>query len=737
MFRRNTLKKNSDKLKRTLSDTSSSIRSRGSLKRSFSNSLQRENSKSSRNEFTMEKLSIEMTHLIVKRCSDEIRLRGLHEVDIFKPQNIGDSTEEATYLINFLLRDNRIDYETELASADIHNVVSTLKWALRHCEEIIVPYQYYEEFVKFDQEYDFDPNKGSFTQFLQYIPLPNRNVLVEVFQLCADVTANSDINKMSAQKIVKCLALCIIRDDKQAFASFDDAYKEYTSSANACLHLFLAYLRESSLEKELPPRLTMLLDNYDDIRKVSTAPIFVSTEDDFKAYQQTVASSSNERRASMLRVTRSVPRHTPGEQRKSVYDLLPQMMNNIKRETIVSSSSMMTMEQRRTADHIWEEVQRDGFATLSDNFKTRFALKDEYGTLIAEQQDALQGDSDVLQELFQNNNGNNIFNVQITKTFAEEAEDEDEASWTPLKRATLEPNAFRPKTLVWDEFKQNGFRNSFDNISQDLSLSETLLTPSLSDSCADFLDEDKIKSKKQLRKQRRRSTTNIDSSDSDKDPSKGVATLRRRRPQPKNAKRTSSFVSRDVIHDKDILERLQLEEWCLLDPQKEITTHLAIETIDDIFPYIWMEITTESTDGYWGDWVFIEPRKDLNYECEWILIEEKEQVFAAREAAMEERFAKALDKSNNWNLSWLKKNGSVRSSEGSLSRRSETEHLVRHTKTLSRGNKKPKQKRRDLTRQISAPIPVIPRAYAVAPWDQQTHNVEQVDSTARTYQNYI
>ncbi|CAG8588941.1 7752_t:CDS:2 [Paraglomus occultum] len=660
MFRKNTLKKNSEKLKRTLSDTSSSLRSRGSLKRTFSNSLQRENSKSSRNEFTMEKLSIEMTHLIIKRCGDEIRSRGLHEVDIFKPQNIGDSTEEAMYLINFLLRDNRIDYETELASADIHNVVSTLKWALRHCEEIIVPYQYYEEFVKFDQEYDFDPNKGSFTQFLQYIPLPNRNVLIELFEICADVTAESHINKMSAQKIVKCLALCIIRDGKPAFLSFDDAYKEYTNCSNACLHLFLAYLRERSHDKELPPRLTMLLDNYDDVKKISTASIFVSNEEDFKSYQQTMARSSitNERRASMLRITRSVvPRHTAGEQRKSVYDLLPQMMNNIKRETIVSSSSIMTVEQRRTAGHIWEEVQRDGFATLSDDFKTRFALRDEYGALTVEQQNVLLGvpqDSDVLQELSQNN----------------------------------------------------------------------------------ALDEDKRKTKKQLKKQRRRSTTNIDSSDSDKDPSKAMVTLRRRRTQPKTAKRTSSFVSRDVIYDKDILKRQQLEEWHLLDPQQEITTHLAIETIDDIFPYIWMEITTESTDGYWGDWVFIEPRKDLNYECEWILIEEKEQVFAAREAAIEEKFGKALDKSNNWNLSWLKKSASVRSSDATSSRRSETsEHLVqaRRANTLSRGQKKSKQRKRDLTRQISAPIPVIPRAYA-APWEL---NVEQVDSTTRMYQNYI
>src|SRR5436190_20436474 len=43
-------------------------------------------------------VTLEEVHLIVKRCADEIRLRGLREVDIFKPQRIG--VDEVRHLTN-------------------------------------------------------------------------------------------------------------------------------------------------------------------------------------------------------------------------------------------------------------------------------------------------------------------------------------------------------------------------------------------------------------------------------------------------------------------------------------------------------------------------------------------------------------------------------------------------------------------------------------------------------------
>lgn len=96
-------------------------------------------------------VTLEEVHLIIKRCADEVRLRGLREVNIFKPQRIGDSVDEVRQLISCLLKDSRTEYEEEIRSQNIHTVVSAMKWALRHCDSILVPYRYYEEFVRYEQ----------------------------------------------------------------------------------------------------------------------------------------------------------------------------------------------------------------------------------------------------------------------------------------------------------------------------------------------------------------------------------------------------------------------------------------------------------------------------------------------------------------------------------------------------------------------------------------------------------
>lgn len=73
------------------------------------------------------------------------------EPEIFKPIRIRDGANEVRYLINCLLRDNRAEFEDELKFQDIHNIVAGIRWALRNCTTIIVPYDYYEQFVRYEQ----------------------------------------------------------------------------------------------------------------------------------------------------------------------------------------------------------------------------------------------------------------------------------------------------------------------------------------------------------------------------------------------------------------------------------------------------------------------------------------------------------------------------------------------------------------------------------------------------------
>ncbi|CAJ0754569.1 10237_t:CDS:2, partial [Entrophospora sp. SA101] len=122
-------------------------------------------------------------------------------------------------------------------------------------------------------ESDFDPDKGSFKQFLCYLPKQNRDILVELFDICAQVTAESHINNMPVERLVKTLALCILGDKDKPLEGFEGAYNEWTKCSQACLHLFLAYLREKAVSTELNPRLTILIDNYVEDRKKSVTSV--------------------------------------------------------------------------------------------------------------------------------------------------------------------------------------------------------------------------------------------------------------------------------------------------------------------------------------------------------------------------------------------------------------------------------------------------------------------------------
>src|SRR5439155_22121821 len=115
---------------------------------------------------------------------------------------------------------------------------------------------HYENFAIQERESNYEINNNSksclFTKsFLKHLPKLNQEILLQLFEICAQVTIESKINKMSANKIIKSLSLCLLGNQKNIFRNFDEAYAEWTKCSNACLHLFLAYLREKTLEGKL------------------------------------------------------------------------------------------------------------------------------------------------------------------------------------------------------------------------------------------------------------------------------------------------------------------------------------------------------------------------------------------------------------------------------------------------------------------------------------------------------
>nr|CAG8560020.1 10082_t:CDS:2 [Entrophospora candida] len=478
-------------------------------------------------------VTLEEVHLIVKRCADKVRL---HVVDIFKPMHIGDNANEVRRLISCLLRETRAQCDEELGKLDIHTIVSAMKWALRHCVTTIVPYQFYEEFV----------------------------------------TAESHINNMSAERLVKTLALCILGNQDKPLEGFEEAYNEWSKCSQACLHLFLAYLREKAVTTELNPRLTILIDNYVEDRKKSVASVY------FKAPNNDDGDDGNY-------VTREIPtrKSEVNRQTRSFTTLLPDIMDNMKRRTIIRPSTIMTVAEKKSAEEMWIEFQDKGIGALSDDFiKLFFSLESRAAEVkLSPSRTEKQWGS------FRTKGFQSLYLEPLSETKNNEKENDSGVSLR--------------QTVVWDSFSEKGFEES-----DVLSLVSSLGPETL------------ISKKKFVKFRSLRRTRSLS-------PIKRLAAL-------------------DLEED--------WEDWDIIDRREDlpITTHLAIETIDEIFPYVWMETTVEDEGDKWGDWIFIEPRNGLIHECEWVMIEEKAQVFSEWEKSFSYSRRRKLSALSTFSIPWVR-----------------------------------------------------------------------------------
>ncbi|CAG8493408.1 17372_t:CDS:2 [Rhizophagus irregularis] len=613
-------------------------------------------------------ITLEEVHLIIKRCSDEIRLRGLREVDIFKPLNIGDSMDEVRKLLKYLLKDSRTEYEDIIRSYNIHAVVSAMKWALRRSDTVLVPYQYYEEFHHKNAEWDYDPSKGSFKKFLDYLPKQNRDILCELFDICADVTAESHINKMSAERIVKTIALCILGNKDRGYSNFDTAYDDWTKYSAACHHLFLAYLREKSVSTELNPRLTKLLDNYVEYRKTVTSAFFQFPD------------SNSDSKKQNRPLTRQVPTtnsNSNNRQTKTLTTFLPDVMDSMKRKTIIRPSTMMTADEKKSAEDMWDEFQTNGVTAMSDDFlKLFFSLEDraknvKISDTVSEKQwtqfsrkgfksiylDPLPDKLDDIIETSESGITSEGNNSSLSDSTSKEKSSNQEISLSRndsgVSGVTLR------QTMVWDDFSKKGFRNSVDNVSNSLTLTSA---DSIRNSIRDDENSKNNSSLQSEVEEKERSMSQVISLIKKKSISgsrKIVKFSSLRKPR-----RARSFESTQSSPDFSNDKEEDWEDWDIIDRAQDlpITTHLAIETVDEIFPYVWMETTAAADGDKWGDWVFIEPKKGLINECEWVMIEEESQVFSEWDVATTKTITRRRKMSafSTFSIPWVRGNSKSR-----------------------------------------------------------------------------
>ncbi|CAG8721635.1 18731_t:CDS:2, partial [Acaulospora morrowiae] len=223
-------------------------------------------------------ISLGEAYFIIHSCVDEIVSRGLTEPDIFHPLKTSDGgISEVKYLINCLLQDNKVEFDDELKCQDIRNIAALVRWTLRNCTERLITVGNYEEFVRIEQESKYDTQKEIFTRFLKTLSRQSQDILLDLFNLFSQILLQSQINKMSVHRLIKSLCFYIIDycdgkngsgehafaaekqdvkrakkrdnghdDDENDHQNFIKTYYGWLKSSDACIHLFLAYLREQA-----------------------------------------------------------------------------------------------------------------------------------------------------------------------------------------------------------------------------------------------------------------------------------------------------------------------------------------------------------------------------------------------------------------------------------------------------------------------------------------------------------
>ncbi|KAF9937248.1 hypothetical protein BGZ65_001654, partial [Modicella reniformis] len=180
-------------------------------------------------------LSMEMTHLIVKRCVKEIRERGLTTKGILRQVQMGQSQKVIIDTIRIILDDDASTELSPLHQIDIHLVVDAMKWAIRYAEEILVSFEDYQT-LYINQDRDF-------ILFVHALPTTNRAILLELFSLCADVTLLAHLNNMTLVSVAKAISLSIMAGPEREFTTFDASLQQRNLWGAACEDLLRAFLR--------------------------------------------------------------------------------------------------------------------------------------------------------------------------------------------------------------------------------------------------------------------------------------------------------------------------------------------------------------------------------------------------------------------------------------------------------------------------------------------------------------
>ena len=255
------------------------------------------------------RLKVKHATELVQLCSQEIKMRGLATVGIFRPFRMAESIEQQERLVELFLlyvepktyegvfalseapssalfqdtlgRPNaEAEFRKKLSYANIYDVVAFLKWGLRRLtlqpDDLgsVDQYTWYDMFVEKEKAAGY-PAQAYSELLLPTMQQDTRSLFDAILELMSTVAAHNVANAMSASRICRALGFWLVGRLGNDHPPHDlsSVIKAWERSNQVMEHLLMAYVRDQATRIHLmPSRLMEIVAEYPHLHLHYKAP---------------------------------------------------------------------------------------------------------------------------------------------------------------------------------------------------------------------------------------------------------------------------------------------------------------------------------------------------------------------------------------------------------------------------------------------------------------------------------
>ncbi|KAF9484794.1 hypothetical protein BDN70DRAFT_824947 [Pholiota conissans] len=230
--------------------------------------------------------------VLIQACSKAITTRGLETLGIMHPHWYSSSADVQRRIISRYINSLNLQnsdtvaspssltsptslFESEIHfSRSPHDIAAVLRWGLRHLQiegdSFGTDDGWYKAFLDAEAAAEYPPKAFS-EKLAPHLPPAHLDLLTATLEIFSSLAAHAEANSTSGSKLSKMFGLWLLTarrvEDKDDWSSF---YARWERTGRMLEHIFLARIRDESVDQRMPVRLLELVRTYPYTRGLSS-----------------------------------------------------------------------------------------------------------------------------------------------------------------------------------------------------------------------------------------------------------------------------------------------------------------------------------------------------------------------------------------------------------------------------------------------------------------------------------